>query len=374
MMMSSVGDPSAKIQEDLADVEYLKKLWDGDKGSFFDALAEAKTGVWTYCPAHYRVYVKILYLDRQEKVISCIYTPLGALTPLIHVETSTVKEIEQNGHASVSWSDKVAEVNNNQVNIYTGNDGDKRVLIELIAPLFGITGQDAESLRNRPLGSRYRSSKQLYVFSAFKAGEQPASSVRTLDELSFDVTLGDLLVASREAEIISKGSYLSKKKLDDILEKDWISSSLKVLNVIAFKYKGYKEGSDEYGSLKKIIKKELSENLGISNDQKLNSAFEISASEWFAYRNGIFGDAKDGKISLLDIVNRLAEVDYDARVNCRKRSHYASQSVSTELDDAFNNRVRNSGDFGVWVEKEVKIFKSRGWGALSKHISEFIRN
>lgn len=372
-MHSSAGDPSYKSQEDLADVQYLKKLWDEEKGSFFDALAEAKTGVWTYCPPHYRVYMKTLYLDRQDKVITCTYTALDLLSPLINLETSTLKEIEQNGKARIAWSEKVAEANNNRVNVYAFDD-DKKASIEVIVPMFGITGQDAESLRIRSLGNRYCSSRHLYVFSEFKAGEQPTGPVRALDELSFDITLEDLWLAGREADALTEGSYFSKKQLKEILDKDWVSASLKYLNEVAFNYKAYTAEDDRDGDLKKIIMKELSSYFRIGNEQKLNSAFEISVGGWSAYRYGIFGDSADGKIKLLGIVNRLAEVDYDAKLNGRSRSYYASNNSSIELDEAFENRGNNSHAFWVWVQKEVEDFKSRKWGALSKHISEFIRN
>lgn len=375
-MNSSVGDPTRKIQEDLADVEYLKKLWDGDKGSFFDALAEAKTGVWTYCPPRYRVYMKTLYLDRQDKVITCTYTALDVLNPLINLETSTLKEIEENGKADISWSEKVAEANNNKVNINAGDgdDDDKKASIEIAVPMPGITGRDAESLRILSLGNRYYSSKQLYVFSAFKAGEQPARSVRTLDEMSFDITLADLWVAEREAEILAGGSYFSEKQLTDILSRDWASASVKNLNRVAFKHKAYDEEGDRNGSLEKTVKEELSEYLLIGNKQKLNSAFDIAVGTWSAYRKGIFGDPKDGQIKLLDIVNRLAEIDYEASLKNRSRSYYAQKNACPKFDDAFKNRREDAGAFWDWVAQEVSVFTTKKWGALSKHISEFIRN
>ena len=375
MMNSSAGKPSCKSQEDLADVEYLKKLWDDEKGSFFDALVKATTGVWIYCPPQYQVYVKTLYFDRHNKVITRTYTPLDVLSPLIKLEASALKEIEKIGKARISWSEKVTEANNKKVIVNVDyDDDDKKTSIEVTVPMPGITGQGVESLRVRSLGNRYCSSEQLYVFSEFKAGEQPGNVLRALDELYFDVTLADLWVAGREAEILTEGSYFSRKQLDDILENEWASPSLKDLNKVAFKYKAYNATADRDGTLKEIITKKLSKYLLIENEQKLNSAFDISVGSWSAYRHGIFGDSTDGKIKLLDIVNRLAEVDYDARLNGRSRSYYTSKGSSLEFDEAFENRGNNSHDFWVWVQKEVEGFTSRKWGAISKHISEFIRN
>ncbi|WP_439531900.1 hypothetical protein [Marinobacter adhaerens] len=376
-MMSSTADAlNRKSQEDLADVEYLKKLWDEEKGSFFDALVKAETGVWTYCPPQHQVYVKTLYLDRHDKVITCTYTPLDVLSPLIKIENSTLKEIERIGKAKISCAENVAEANNNKVIVHFDydDDDDKKTSVEITVPMPGITGRGADSLNIRSLGNRYCSSEQLYVFSVFKAGEQPRSVVRTLDELSFDVTLADLWVADREAEILTEGSYFSKNKLKEILDKDWVSSSLECLNNVAFEYKGYRKENDRDEILKAEIMTKLLNTLRISKGQKLNSAFDISVGRWSAYRDGIFGDSSGGEIKLLEIVNRLAEVDHDAKLNDRSRSHYTLKSSPLEFERAFNNRGNSSVDFWIWVEKEVEIFKSRKWGALSKHISEFIRN
>lgn len=375
-MHSSAGDPSYKSQEDLADVEYLKKLWDEEKGSFFDALAEAKTGVWTYCPPHYRVYMKTLYLDRQGKVITCTYCALDVFNPLIKLEASTLTDIEKNGKARVSWSEGVADASYNKVIVNVNySDGDeKKTSIEITAPMPVITRGNTDSFSVRSFGNRYYSSKQLYVFSEFKVGEQPGGSVKLLDEMSFDVTLADLWVAEREADILSGGSYFSKRQLKDILSSDWVSRSVKDLNRIAFEYKAYNEEGDRKGISKEIIKEELSVYLRIRNKQKLKSAFDIAVGTWSAYRKGIFGDSKDGRINLLDIVNRLVEIDHDASLHNRNRSYYAQKNACPEFDEAFENRRQDAGAFWVWVEKELSVFTTKKWGAISKHISEFIRN
>ena len=367
-MNSPEQDRADISQESLTYVKPLKDLWVDHRGNFFDAVVGSKDGVWVDCPNFHEIYLKTLHLDRHGEIIRRSYRRINASRLVIRLDESSVRDIEYYGFSNINHALELSEVTAGKVSIEIETQS-----IRTISLPIDIFNEDPEQLSRQLFGRRSASKESAFVFSDRKVGEQSEYIKNSFEEVYFKIKFENLKVSKNDGEIISGRSGPKYDAHKEILSKIWVRKSLEVLNKVAYKYNYYNKEDKEKNQVRDSIEKELREELSIKNKQKLNSAIYIVSGSWSSYKKGIFGKPEDGKINLLEAINRLAEIDFDAEENDFPREIYVGGRSDETRNDFFKDRRKDSVTFKHWVKSELGLYKNTGWEALYKHIGEFIK-
>jgi len=383
-MKSSENEKKIINQEKLIYLKWLKNQSRMDQQHIFDTLIKLKTRLWAEVPASLETYLKTIYYDHTGQVVDRDYRLIPVTKLVAYVEESFIIDFDGLLHSGLRYSTDVAKVSDGCLKTYSE---DRSVLV--VMPTIKLTNGSHGLDMPRHFRRRNHTRKYIYVFSKSKAGEVNDGLINNIDEMTVDVYLENLMILEKDIPEMIGNILADLKKLEDFVGQDWVSRSLNVLNRVAFNYKGYRNANDETNgySKKYIIRTELSERLSITNPQKLDNAFYIVSGNWHWYRKGIFGKTADGQITLLEAINRLSEINHIAKTTdvCRdyfkSSSYIANEKYLTEGDDElskcdriFKSRNESVGDFQVWIENEMDVFKGKKLGAMCKHISEFLRN
>lgn len=349
-------------------VRQIEDLWNEGRGNFFDEIVGSKGGVWADCKAHIQVYFKTVHLDRNGEPVLRSYRRIDGHRVVVRLSELSVRDIERYGSAVIAHAGTVAvETKDNH------SQDPNFQSVNVISPLQFIFNYDHISDIHRVSGRIYCTTERSFVFAEKKFGENPKYTEKSLDEVQFNVGFENLRIFKNDYMQIFKICDEDVANLKNIISARWISQSLIVLNKVAFKYRRHhSDGNKNYKS-KEAIKKDLKSRWSITNNQKLDSAFDIVSGAWTFHRKGIFGKPEDGKLTLLEAVNRLAEIDFDAKENGRCRKEYTDGRPDEKSEMIFENRANGSLEFKDWIRSELGIYNKRNWEALYKHISEFIR-
>jgi hypothetical protein len=348
----------------------------GDQKSLLEAITESKRGVWVYLPPSFTAFQKTIYFDRHENVLHRDYSCVDLPQLAVLIEASSIKAIENFGFVNIDRSECVIEVNQSCIStdVETGS-------VSIMMPMINFRPDPYGLNRNLPFPKQFHTNKILFAFTKFGPGEKNPDKNNRIEELAFRVSVEDLMILERDSNFIGMGRSDDDKKIYTLISNEWMSKCLKTLNIIHSKYLKYDEIADQKmkSTIEERIREDLSKSLLISNRQKLDTAFQIVSGKGSWYRRGIFGESTANKITLLEIINRLAEVHYDANEG-KERQQYVSGSNDESsiplknIDELFRLRVKDSANFTNWVENELSVFALNKWAARCKHVSEFIRN